>query len=210
MADLILRGTVKTAASSYIAPLWAGTDGGLISNPRYQELAARGLVFGASRAAVTLPVNAATLVSVFGLYNPAGSGKMVEVIDVDAHYVVATTVVNALGVYYSQGTNASGATFTTQSQSSVISARVGEGITSVCSFYSAVTHVGTPVLAPGGIVGGWGAVTDGGSTMVRKEFNGSLLFPPGSLISLAMTTAAATASGVTLGMRWAEVPYVAQ
>lgn len=208
MADLILRGTVKTAAISYIAPLWAGTDGGLISNPRYQELAARGLVFGASRAAVTLPVNAATLVSVFGLYNPAGSGKMVEVIDVDAHYVVATTVVNALGVYYSQGTNASGATFTTQSQSSVISARVGEGITSVCSFYSAVTHVGTPVLAPGGIVGGWGAVTDGGSTLCYKDYsNKGLLIPPTTLIAVAMTTAAATATSVSITLRWAEIPY---
>lgn len=208
MADLILRGNAYNAAGAYTVPVRVGGDGGLMTNPRYQELASRGLVFSATRAAVTLPVNAATLVSLFGLYNPAGSNKMVEIIDVDAHYVVATTVVNALGIYYSQGSNASGATFTTQLQSAVVSSRVGEGITSVCQFYSSVTHVGTPVLAS--IIGGWGAVTDGGATPIRRELNGSLQFPPGSLISLAMTTAAATASSMTMQMRWAEVPYTAQ
>jgi hypothetical protein len=205
MTDLYLRGKVAQQAGESYVPTRVGTDGSLVMAPRYQELASRGQVFNFSRAAVTLPVNAATLVSLFGLYNPPSSGKMLEIIDVEAHAVVATTVVNALGVYFSQGSNASGATFTTRTNT-IISARVGEGLQSVCEAYSAVTHVGTPVLAA--IVGGWGAVTDGGSTPVRKEFNGSLQFPPGSLIALAMTTAAATGSGITLGLRWAEVPYL--
>jgi len=199
------RGTLNRGGGSSSIPMIVNDDGSQVQSPRYQYLASRGLVFGAHRAAVTLPTNAATLASLFGLYNPPSSGKMVELIDVEAHYVVATTVVTALGVYYSNGSNATGATFTTELRSAIESGRLGEGQTSVCRFYSAVTHVGTPALA--GIVGGWGAVTDSGATPIRKEFNGSLQFPPGTLVALAMTTAAATTSGVTLGMRWAEVPY---
>lgn len=182
-------------------------DGELVMTERYQELAARGQVFHLSRAAVTLPVNAATLASVFGLYNPPGSGTMLELIEAEAHAVLATTVVNALGLYYSNGTNASGATFTTQI-STIENARLGEGVPTVCRAYSAVTHVGTPVLAD--IIGGWGAVTDGGATPIRKQWNGRIQVPPNTLLALAMTTAAWTGSGFTGLLRWAEVPYVPQ
>jgi hypothetical protein len=206
MSDFVLKG-LNARTVGYLAAR-VGDDGSLVHTQRYTELAARGLVFSASQAAVTLPVNAATLVSKFGLYNPSGSGKMLELIDADAHAVVATTVVNGLGLYYSNGSNATGATFTTQAQSSVEPGRVGEGVTSVCRFYSAVTHVGTPALLS--LVGGWGAVTDGGATPIRKEWNGSIQVPPGTLLALAMTTAASTASGITLALRWAEVPYLSQ
>ena len=205
--DFMLRGRSQ-AASAADLQVRVGDDGSLVKMDRYTELSARGLVFSASRAAVTLPVNAATLVSLFGLYNPAGSGKMLELIDAEAHYVVATTVVNALGLYYSNGTDASGATFTTQAQAQIENARVGEGVPSVCRFYSAVTHVGTPKLLD--LVGGWGAVTDGGATPIRKQWDGKIMVPPGVLLALAMTTAAATASGLTSVLRWAEVPYKAQ
>jgi hypothetical protein len=169
---------------------------------RYAELAKRGLVFSASRAAITLPVNAATLVSQFGLYNPADSGKMVELIECEVHYVVGT-VVNGLGLYYSNGSNASGATFTVINAAE--SSRIGEHISSACRFYSSVTHVGTPVLLD--LIGGWGSVTDSGATPIRKEWNGTIQAPPGTLLALAMTTAAGTPSGFTGVLRWAEVPY---
>lgn len=169
---------------------------------RYLERTYRGDVYFASAAAVTLPVNANNLVSLFGLYNPPSSGVLLEIIDVEAHYVVATTVVNALGVYSSTAALSAAATFTTAGTAR--SRRVQDGASNAARFYTAVTHSGTPSLEA--IVGGWGAVTDGGSTPIRKEFNGSLIVPQGILISLAMTTAAATASGVTLGMTWAEIP----
>jgi hypothetical protein len=207
MSDtVILKGTIKNGANSNNT-VRVSDDGALVVNSRYAELAARGKVFHLSRAAVTLPVNAATLVSLFGLYNPPGSGTMLEMIEAEAHYVVATTVVGALGLYYSSGTNASGATFTTQ-VNTIEGGRLGEGAASVCRAYSAVTHVGTPVLAD--LIGGWGAVTDGGSTPIRKQWNGSIQVPPGVLLAVAMTTAAATTSGFTGLLRWAEVPYVAQ
>lgn len=206
MSDFDLRGQLQSAASPGVKTVRVSDDGSLVGHDRYTELARRGQVFSASVAAVTLPVNAANLVSLFGLYNPPSSGKMVEIIDVEAHAVVATTVVNALGIYYSNGSNATGATFTTLAQGNVENGRIGEGVPSACRFYTAVTHVGTPRLVD--IVGGWGAVTDGGATPIRKVYNGLIQFPPTTLVALAMTTAAATASGVTLTMRWAEVPYV--
>lgn len=168
---------------------------------KYAELARQGKVFSASAAAVTLPVNAGTLASKFGVYNPPNSGVNMEVITVNAHAVVATTVVDALGIYYSNGTNASGSTFTTQGnpESGIAGNSAG-----VCRFYSAVTHVGTPALLR--LVGGWGAVTDGGSGSLSRDFDGSLLIPPGTLIAVAMTTAASTGSGITLEMSWAEIP----
>jgi len=206
--DTWLKGLVYNAVSFLVPGTSAAAQfdvhGALLVSElrgKYAALARKGAVFGATAAAVTLPVNAGTLASKFGLYNPAGSNTILEVIDIDAHAVVATTVVDAMGVYYSNGTNASGATFTTLGtwQNMYVGGPTGVG-----QFYSAVTHVGTPALLD--LVGGWGAVTDGGSTQVRKTYDGSLLIPPGTLIALAMTTAASTGSGITLGMRWAEVP----
>lgn len=207
MSDFILRGRSQQFQTPADKIIRVSDDGSLLAHPRYAELAARGQVFALSRAAVTIPVNAATLASVFGIYNPPGSGKMLELIECTAHAVVATTVVDALGLYYSNGTNASGATFTTQ-VNTIENGRMGEGVPSACRAYSAVTHVGTPVLAD--LIGGWGAVTDGGSTEVGKEWNGRLMVPPNTLLALAMTTAASTASGITAMLRWAEVPYVPQ
>lgn len=178
------------------------TDGSQVSQDRYAELAERGLVFHFSRAAVTVPVNASNLVSVFAVVNPASSGKMLELIEAEAHAVVATTVVSALGLYAGP---VSGATLTTPVSGGILSSRLGEGVPSVCTAYSALTHSGTPVLAD--ILGGWGAVTDGGSTPIYKGFKGRIQVPPGNVVHLAMTTAASTGSGISALLRWAELPY---
>src|SRR5258707_247543 len=97
----ILTAYTRSRANPGLQNVRISDDGSLTVNQRYAELAARGQVYAASAAAITLPVNAATLASKFGLYNPAGSGVMLELIECEAHYVVATTVVNALGLYYS-------------------------------------------------------------------------------------------------------------
>ena len=204
MSDLILRGQSQQQAAPGTKTVRVGDDGSLVLTERYTELAARGKVFHFSVAAVTLPVNASNLVSLFGVYNPPSSGVMMELIEAEAHYVVATTVVNALGLYALD--NQSGATFTTLG--TIRSSRLSEGVASAVRAYSSVTYSGTPLLAD--IIGGWGAVTDSGSSPVRKEWDGKIMVPPGVLISMAMTTAAATASGFTGLLRWAETPYVPQ
>lgn len=204
-SDFLMRGRTRPAINPAEQVMRTADDGSTVVVQRYQELALRGKVFTGTVAAVTLPVNAATLASKMGLYNPPGSNVFLELIDVEIHAVVAATVVNAVGLYYSTGSNATGATFTTAGV--IENGRLGEGVAPNGRFYSAVTHVGTPLLVD--IIGGWGAVTDGGATFLRKEINGRILVPPSTLLAVAMTTAAGTASGVTASIRWSEIPYAA-
>lgn len=171
---------------------------------KFYNQAIRGNVFNFSAAAVTLPVNAATLASKFGLYNPPASGVNLELLCFDACSVVATTVVDGIAVYYSNSSNATGATFTTAGTAQ--NAVVGLGNASKATPYSAVTHVGTPVLHT--LMGTWGAVSTTAENVFHYEFEGRCIVPPGCLIAVAMTTAASTASGITLELHWAEVPIV--
>lgn len=200
----ILTAYSQGAAVPGLKNVRVSEDGSLVTNYRYAELATRGKVFHFSVAAVTLPVNANNLVSLFSVYNPPTSGVMMELIECEAHYVVATTVVNALGLY--SLSSQTGATFTTAGTAR--SSRLSEGVASAVTPYSSVTFSGTPLLQD--IIGGWGATTDATSGAIRKRWDGAIQVPPNNLIAIAMTTAAATASGFTGLIRWAEVPYVAQ
>src|ERR1700676_3495772 len=60
----------------------------------YANSSLRQAGFSATAAAVTVPVNAATLASVFALYNPPGSGVWCELVGLNISAVLATTVVN--------------------------------------------------------------------------------------------------------------------
>lgn len=186
-----------TAASGRAGETLTSEIRGKYYTPNY-----RGAVFNYSQAAFTMPVNAATLSSKFGLYNPLGSGKNIELIAFDMAYVLATTVVNGVGLYYSTGTNATGATFTTLVTPS--SGLLNGGGVSVASGVTTVVHVGTPVLAC--VMAYTGAVTSAAANPIHYDFDGRILMAPGSLIAVAMTTAASTASGCTASLTWAEWP----
>lgn len=175
---------------------------------KYFNAAMRRNIFKFNRTAVTVPVVAATLVSVFSLYNPPGSGVVAEIVSTEIGQVLATTVVDTLGWYFSSGSNATGATFTTPAVANVdfLSGRVGDVPAAQCVPYRAVTHVGTPVRID--MVAAFGAVTDAVVLpSLAKSHDGALIVPPGVLISLAMSTAAGTASGLDLGLTWAEWPF---
>ena len=180
------------------------TRGALLTNQfsgPYAELCRQGKIYYCSAAAFTMPVNAASLVSKFTIYNPPGSNVNLELIEINAATVVATTVVDGVGVYYSSAAQTAAGTFTTLG---TVSNALLNGPSGQAQFYSAYTASGTPTL--GRILGGWGAVTDPGPNTVTKDFWGSLAVSPGTAIHVAMTTAASTASGITLDAVWAEVP----
>lgn len=180
--------------------------GELIASPlggAFYEQASRGNVWGASAAAVTVPANANNLVSVFAIHNPPNSGRNVELIDFDAINVLATTVVSGIGLYFSTAALTALATFTTPG--TIQPAMIGVAIQNQlpqAQFYSALTHSGTPALHT--LLGGWGATT--ALAPLHYEFKGRAIIPPGIAVSVAMTTAAGTASGITLGLSWAERP----
>lgn len=169
-------------------------------NGRYHLANYRNHLFTVTAAAVTLPVNAAGVASVFSLMNPANSGKYLDLCLVEVGTVLATTVVDLVGIYaLANPTNAS------TTIGIIKSCIATSGAPSVATFYTANTHTAqTPVLQS--LIGGWGAVTDTSLNMVSKDFNGSVLVPPGVCIDLLMTTAASTASGITAALTWMEIP----
>lgn len=168
-----------------------------LSGP-YAEQCSRGNVYKVSAAAITMPVNANNLASKFTLLNPANSGVNLELIDADISTVLATTVVDSVGVY---GMLVPGLGTLTQVavQNGLIGGPTGKGV-----FYSAATFTGTPTLFD--LLGGWAAVTDGGLNNVHYDFKGKTIVPPGAAVALAMTTAASTGSGVTAALSWIERP----
>ena len=180
------------------------TRGALLTNGfggPYAELCRQGKVYYCSKAAFTMPVNAATLGSLFTIYNPPGSNVNLEMIETNVATVTATTVVDGCGRYYSSAAQTAAGTFTTLG---TVSNALLNGPTGQAQFYSSYTASGTPAL--GRLVGGWGAVTDPGPNTVTKDFWGSLIVPPGTAVHLAMTTAASTGSGITADTLWAEIP----
>lgn len=168
----------------------------------------RGNLFKANRTAVTVPVIASGLVSVFSLYNPPNSGKVLELIDFDYGQLSATTVINVLGLYW-QGAPVSGqATFTTPG---VFGTNVFGGNPSRSGasgiFYSAVTHLtgSTPVRIE--ILMSQNTTTALTSGPGHYEFKGKTVLFPGDLVSVAASTGAFTSSVTDLGLSWAEWPY---
>lgn len=171
---------------------------------KFWTACARGALFTFNVAAVTIPVVAATLVSVFSLYNPVGSGRLLELVDIDISTVLATTVVNTVGLYTSSPVLAAKGTFTTAG--TPLSGLVGSSAAGVGVPYSAYTHSGTPTLYR--IVGGWGATTETSVNQMHYDFDGKVAIMPGAIVSVATSTAAETTSGSDIGMTWIETPIV--
>lgn len=177
---------------------------------KYFNAAIRKNVFRANVTAQTIPVIASGLVSKFSLYNPPGSGVIAEIISTEVGQVLATTVVDVLAWYFSSTTATAAATFTTVgvANTNYFSARAGDVPSGQVQFYSAMTMTATtPVRI--GMVASFGATTDAVviPAMIAQH-DGTLLLPPGISMHLAMSTAAGTATGLDLGVVWAEWPFV--
>lgn len=167
----------------------------------------RGKVFKATSASITMPVVAATLASLFSLYNPPGSGVIADVIHTEFGHSTATDVVDIVGWYSSTLALTALGTLGTAfvAGTNLFSGRVGDVAAPAC-IAGAFTHSGTPVRVE--MVCTIGAVTDSIILpAIVKAHNGTLLLPPGYVISLATSTAAFAA--VAAGVTWAEWPYSA-
>lgn len=185
----------------------AGRQGEVLTSEvhgKWYQYAANGALFTANVTAVTIPVIANGLVSVFSLYNPVGSGIIMELVDFDLGSVLATTVVDTVGLYFDAGTRAAAATFTTKG--TIQSGLIGSGLVGKGQFYSALTHVNSAGTARYRILGSFGATTDAVSSFPHVDFDGKAIIPEGVIVSVAMSTAAGTASGLDVGMSWIEAP----
>ncbi len=162
----------------------------------------RGKAFTFNVTAVTVPVVASGLVSVFTLYNPPGSNVVAEITRTTIGQVLATTVVDAAGWYSSSAALTGLGTFTTLAQAR--SKRVQDPAANAVKPYSAYTHSGTPLRED--IIGSFGATTDPSLSLPDKQYNGALILPPGIAMSVAMSTAAGTSSGLDVQADWVEWP----
>jgi hypothetical protein len=162
-----------------------------------------GLLFHGLVNAVTVPVNAANLVSVCSLINPVGSPRTLEVQLIEVYSVLAATIVGGVNVVQQslKGGSVLPTTFTlgVTNPGLVGGAGAASGL-----FCSAATHIGTPVVQDH--IGFFGAVTTTAANLIQKDFNGSLILAPGSIISIVMSTAPSTASGLGIHVAWSEGP----
>lgn len=191
-----------TSGSTY-SQLLDHTNATVVSelHGKYYNASKAGNTFSASVTGVTIPANAATLVSVFSLWNPIGSGKNLEIISADIGFVLGTAVIGGIGLYF-QGPLGTAPTLTTAG--TPINGLLGSGTTPAGKFYSALTHAGTPTLAA--LIGSFNATTTLVGGRFGRDFDGQIILPPASVISVAATTAAFTGSAATIMMSWCEWP----
>lgn len=188
-------------------PVTAGPQGDLLMSKLhgdYFQAAYRGNLYTANVTAVAIPVIANGLVSVFSLYNPVGSGIIMELVRTTLGQDAAATIVDAIGWYYDAGSRAAAATFTTKG--TIESAQVGSGLVGKGLVYSALTHVNSAGWKRVDIIGSFGATTDAGLALPDKQHNGTILIPEGTILSVAASTTVTTASGLDIQAIWAEWP----
>ena len=205
---LVINPATTALADTSAVTTPSGQNAELLSaslHGKYYVAAKRGNLFMANKTAVTVPAIAATLVSVFSLYNPIASTRNLELVDMDIAFVVVGEVVNTIGLYYQGSPLAQSATFTTPG---VIGTNVfaGNPVNGLGSgvFYSALTHSGTPVRVA--IISQIAATGVTMNQPVHYNFDGKIIMQPGSVISVAMSTTVGTTSGTDLSLTWAEWP----
>lgn len=190
----------ETTADRRIIARLSG-EGEQLVDSGYRERTYQGKVSFFNVAAVTVPVNANNLVSVCGIYNPPGSGKVLEIIDTDVGIALATTVVQEYVWVSSTVAQSAAATFTTAGTAR--NRRMQDAASTVARVYTAVTHSGTPSVEAK--IGSFAKVT-ADQTIPAKRWYGTLMIPPGVLASICTLTAASTGSGVNLAFTWADLP----
>lgn len=167
----------------------------------YAELVRQGKCYYASAAAFVIPVTGGTPTSLFSIYNPAGSNVNLELIEANVVPVVVTTVVDAVGIYYNTAAQTAAAIAANAPTAGVVKNCSLNGPSGQGVFYTSFVLT-TPTLAR--IIGGWGAVSASYLGSVFKDFEGTLIVPPGVSVHLMTTTAASQSS--TADILWAEIP----
>ncbi len=188
-------------------PLASGRQGELLISEVHGKFyggAYRGAVYSCQVNAVAiLKVIATGVINVLALWQPTSSTVIAEMISTDIQTVAAATIVDAYGWYRSLPADAAASTFSTVL--TAVSSRVGATATNQMIAYSALTLPNTVAPVRVDLIGGIGATTNTGQ-VIRKEYNGTFLIPPGNLLSLLASTTDSTAVGDSIAVHWAEWP----
>lgn len=191
-----------------------GRAGELIDSNLHQimyQAAYRGCVqwLTTATAGTTIPIQAGSLASTFTVWNPAGSGKNLELIRYSAAFEAATMVVSDVSLYFQTGvgSSASAPTVFTAITATRGNGILGGGLTSVASTYSAATLIGAISKGPtlfGPTAANTIAGNGPGPSLFDYIFYGTILVPPGTIITTAGNAAQSQATSQTL--IWAEWP----
>jgi len=194
------------------AALTSGRQGDMLVSElhgKYWSSAFRGNVFlGATLAAgIVVPFNAATLAAKFGLWNPAGSGRVVELIDICLLQVPGSALITgcALGFQGPLATTGGPPTSVTNTAGLNASTRIGSGITPVSTVYTAATLTNVAISNISPLYGLYNnvatTVITQGPTVV--PFDGKFALPPDTLCTL-VNTITGTQSAAFVSLTYAE------
>lgn len=147
-------------------------------------------------AGTTIPIIASGLVSTFTLFNPATSPVTLELIAYELGVINATTVVSDISLYFQSG----GAALATTTALTVQGAQLGTTVTPNALAYSAATFTST--LTKGPALAAFGATTYAAAAIIRYAFDGKILVPPGTAITIAGK--AAQTQAMQQAFFWAE------
>lgn len=166
---------------------------------RYYEAAIRGTLFFASnQAGIATPVGLTTASKNFTLYNPAGSGKNLVLLDITVQATADPAADTAIWLVGNlTATQAAPATNTAETvRNGLLGGAAGVGLV-----YNTTTLASTPVIlrALPGVF--FASGVGSGQIYARDEVAGSIIIPPGVYVSVQGLTA------ITLvcSMAWEEV-----
>ena len=164
----------------------------------------RGNVFwvATATAGTTIPIQASGLAATFVLYNPANSGKNLELISYSLALEAATTVVSDISLYYQTQLGTVNARLSSLTALTTRPAVLGGSSASQATAYSAATFTGALVRGP--VLAGPGAVTANNILPIEYLFNGRIIVPPGTAVTTAGN--AAQASAASQVFFWQENP----
>jgi hypothetical protein len=191
--------------------LMAGIHGELLvseaGHGRFFQPAKRGNLFVGNTviAGVALPVNAATLASKFTLWNPAGSGVDVELIEFAIGIDSATEVVDGLAVGIQPQVSTTGGPPTSLTELTTVWQGYGGTTPSKkAKLYSAATMTNAAVLTA---LMGLGVNFDATAVGLHGgayAFDGKIVLPPDTIATFVSTVAAITAAFCSVS--WSEWP----
>jgi hypothetical protein len=177
--------------------------------PRYAALNWSGQVFSysvATAAAITAYTGGAAGQPQIAVFNPAGSGKNLVVLNANYGSVVAASAAGtvAWGLYYGQ------TALTSVAQTVYATNNLSLNPTgSVTKVYANVALTGSTALTNVMPLGSYYWATAAGAALVTQvspiEFPGSIIIPPGSMMALG-GSAALTAATWIGNLTWAEIP----
>ena len=167
--------------------------------------ASRGNLFHACYGAVTLNVYTTTA-GVALLFNPLGSGKLVEVHKIRATPILATEVVDGLVLGVLLGVGGGTAVPTTHSAAAGIYSMPlnGSSLTPVASAWASATVVQPSLLMGLGMGDSSTTATNNMAAPAEIDFDGTLVLAPGTIITVATSTTVEGGANLIIDIDWSE------